>query len=389
MQIFIVVTHLLGSGHLRRSINLARAFAAVDHSVTLVSGGLPVPQFSTDGVSVLQLPPVSSDGVDFKRLLQPDGSEVTSDYLASRQITMQQHLTTVQPAVIITELFPFGRRVLREEFLALLETATSLPEKPLVVASVRDILSPPSTPDKAQATDTIIDSFYDAVLVHSDASTTPLEKSWPVSDMLLTRLRYTGYVTEPNAVAVNSNMQGEEGEADGRGEIIVSAGGGAVGRQVFETAVESANGDKEHRWRILVGGTSADAEIKRLRKRCTAGSTIIEPARPDFRQLLLRADCSVSLCGYNTAIDLLQTGTPGVLVPFEEGGETEQRLRAESLAVKPSFIMLPMKDLTSDQLRESVAAARKVGRTRSPEIRFDGAAESVRIVSRLVEQHVK
>ena len=48
--------------------------------------------------------------------------------------------------------------------------------------------------------------------------------------------------------------------------------------------------------------------------------------------MLYHAAASVSLCGYNTALDVLQSGVPAVLVPFDNGGEVEQSLRAEALA---------------------------------------------------------
>ena len=74
MKVLIVVTHLLGSGHLRRAINLSHEFVASGHSVTLVSGGVPVKTFDTQGLSFVQLSPLCSDGTNFTRLLNADGS---------------------------------------------------------------------------------------------------------------------------------------------------------------------------------------------------------------------------------------------------------------------------------------------------------------------------
>ena len=73
INVLVVVTHLLGSGHLRRAINLSQEFVASGHSVTLASGGLPVAAFDTDGISFVQLPSLSSDGTNFSRLLNAAG----------------------------------------------------------------------------------------------------------------------------------------------------------------------------------------------------------------------------------------------------------------------------------------------------------------------------
>ena len=197
MKVVITVTHLLGTGHLSRALTLGRAFAAEGHEVTVMSGGMPVPQLDSINLSLLQVPPLRSDGTDFTRLLDADGA-LADDGYRNRRIEMQRDaLRAACPGVLITELFPFGRRNLSGEFLALLETARDLPCKPVVLSSIRDILAPPSKPAKATRADEIIAAHYDAVLVHSDPRATTLERSWPVSDMLRDRLRYTGYVAPP------------------------------------------------------------------------------------------------------------------------------------------------------------------------------------------------
>ena len=48
-------------------------------------------------------------------------------------------------------------------------------------------------------------------------------------------------------------------------------------------------------------------------------------------------DCaavSVSQCGYNTAIELVASGVPAIVVPFALGREDEQRNRAHRLAAR-------------------------------------------------------
>ena len=69
-RILIVVTHLLGTGHLARALVLARAFAEAGDKATLVSGGMPVPHLAAEDVDLVQLPPVRSDGTNFARLLE-------------------------------------------------------------------------------------------------------------------------------------------------------------------------------------------------------------------------------------------------------------------------------------------------------------------------------
>ncbi|KIC12586.1 glycosyltransferase [Leisingera sp. ANG-M1] len=373
MKVLIAVTHLLGTGHLSRALTLARAFTAAGHQAQVASGGFPAPQLNADRIDLVQLPPLRSDGVDFTRLLAQDGTLADDPCLSRRRDTLCRTLQVLQPDVLITELYPFGRRSLRKEFLALLEAAHAMPQRPVILSSVRDILAPPSKPEKAEKADAVIAKFYDAVLVHSDPAATTLDASWPVSDMLAAKLRYTGYVAPPAA--------GPHPQQAGAGEVLVSAGGGSVGTPLFETALEAAKLMPETPWRLLVGGSDAAARIEAFAK---AGSpALLEPARKDFRQMLSHAAASVSMCGYNTALDLLQAGTPAVLVPFDAGNETEQGLRAASLAPLDGIQVVKTADLSPAMLCTAVNSALRASRRVAGGFRFDGAARSVEIAAEL------
>ena len=374
MNVMIVVTHLLGTGHLARALTLARAYRAADHQVTVVSGGMPAPQLDRGDIAILQLPPVRSDGVNFTVLLDDQGLPASDALMAKRIAVVLDHLAQHPPDVLITELFPFGRRILRAEFEALLRAATALPQRPLICASIRDILAPPSKPKKAVLADSLIETFYDIVLVHSDKDVTPLELSWPVSDSLRPKLTYTGFVAPP--------APEQHTEQAGSNEVIVSAGGGDVGAHIFAAAIDAARADTTHQWRILVGGADAKSRATALAKTAPANVTI-EPARPDFRQMLHHAAASVSMCGYNTALDTLQTGCPAVFIPFDAGSEVEQGLRANALAKLPGIAVLRSADLSpkhlGQRLLDVIQDTRRAPRTNG----FDGARETVQITAAL------
>ncbi|OIQ31775.1 MAG: glycosyltransferase [Alphaproteobacteria bacterium MedPE-SWcel] len=373
MKVIIAVTHLLGTGHLSRALTLGRAFSAAGHAVTVVSGGCAAPQLSTRGVAFEQLPPLRSDGLAFSRLLAADGALANADYHAARQRHLQSLIRSLHPDALITELYPFGRRSLQAEFQVLLEAAHALPERPLVLSSIRDILAPPSKPRKAEAADAVIAQYYDAVLVHSDPKATRLETSWPVSPALSQRLRYTGYVAPP-AMAPHPDRAGAA-------EILVSAGGGSVGDALYACAVQAAKEMPDRTWRLLIGGTDAAERIAALSD--PASPAILEPARPDFRAMLPHAAASVSMCGYNTALDLLQSGVPAVLVPFDAGNEVEQSLRARSLATLSGVAVETAARLTPARLCTALSQVMQDPQRSLDGFRFDGAARSVDIAETL------
>lgn len=372
MKVLIAVTHLLGTGHLSRALTLGRAFAVEGHEVAVLSGGQPAPQLDYGGVRLVQMPPIASDGTNFTRLLNADGVEADKAYRELRIASAVDALQDMQPDVLIVELFPFGRRSLSDEFLALLTAASQLQSRPRVFCSIRDILAPPSKPSKAERAEEILKTYFDGVLVHSDPNVTILSDSWPVTSDLEALLKYTGYVA-PTAPEPHPSKEGQ-------GEVLVSAGGGSVGQALFECAVEAARKSNRH-WRLLVGGKDREARITALRAQVGDLNITIEGVRPDFRQMLHGAACSVSMCGYNTTLDLLQTGVPAILVPFDDGGEVEQTLRATSLAHQPAMEVLTSAEATPERMARLVEQVIAEGRRNVGDLQMHGASKSVEIVA--------
>jgi len=243
LRVLIVVTHLLGAGHLTRAAALARAFAQAGHETTLTSGGGPIQPAGLDGVDFVQLPPVRIVGTDFTKLLDEDGAPVHAFQLAQRRILLLETLRALRPDIIITELFPFGRRVLADEFMTLLRDAQGLDPRPLVLCSIRDILASPSKPERIEETHARILANYDAVLAHGDPRIVPLEATWPVDDSNRPLIRYTGYVDENPEPLTPGERRG----------ILVSGGSSAASLPLYRAAIEAARQIADKPWRVLIG----------------------------------------------------------------------------------------------------------------------------------------
>jgi len=372
LRILIVVTHLLGAGHLTRAAALARAFTGAGHATTLVSGGGPTQPASLDGITFVQLPPVRIIGTDFRTLLDEDGAPVHNFLRAERRIRLLQALRETHPDVIITELFPFGRRVLADEFMTLITDARSLNPRPLVLCSIRDILASPSKPERIDEAHARILANYDAILVHGDPQIIPLEATWPVDDRIRPLIRYTGYVDENQEPLQQGTRNG----------ILVSGGSSAASLPLYRSVIAAAQAFTDKPWRVLIGRGVAEADFLALRDGAPAHVTV-ERARPDFRALLAQAEVSVSQAGYNTVVDLLRSQAKAVLVPFEAGHETEQRLRAERLKALGLAKIVPEADLSPQNLAEAVRQTLSRPPSQLPHIELDGARQSVEIVENL------
>ncbi|MBJ6126272.1 glycosyltransferase [Microvirga splendida] len=373
LRVLIAVTHLLGAGHLTRAAALARAFAGAGHETVLVSGGTPARLAGLGQVRLVQLPPVRTVGTNFKTLLDESLQPVDRAYLDERRAVLIDTLRNARPDILITELFPFGRRVLADEFTALLEAARALNPRPLVLCSIRDILVAPAKPERiAQAHERILRD-YDGILVHGDPDLVPLEVSWPVDERIRPLLRYTGYVDENEETVPEERRHG----------IVVSGGSSAASLPLYRAALEAAHLIPERPWRILVGRGVAEEDFQALRNSAPAHAAV-ERARPDFRALLSGAEISVSQAGYNTVVDLLRCGVKSVLVPFEAGHETEQRLRAERLKSLGLASIVPEDELSGRRLVDAILHGLSQPLSSPQAISIDGARQSVVIAESLI-----
>jgi predicted glycosyltransferase len=362
----IHVQHLLGVGHLRRAATLAGGLGKAGFEVTLVSGGFPDPNLDTGAMTFVQLPPARAADDSFTTLLDDRGWPIDESWKARRREQLISVYDRVGPDVVVFELFPFGRRQLRFEIDPLIARARAAVPRPLVVSSVRDILVPRPPQRVAEIVDRVRNGF-DIVLVHGDPTLVPFGATFPAADRIADRIRYTGYLVEPGPRRPDGGT--------GSGEVLVSAGGGAVGEHILKAALAARAATRlaAVTWRVLVGHGLAPAEFRALIAMAPDG-VIVERARPDFPRLLANCRLSISQGGYNTVVQVLCAGVPAVVVPFAAGAETEQTFRARLLADRGLLRMVEAPDLTPWTLAAAVDAALDTPRRDASGIATDEAA---------------
>ena len=127
-----------------------------------------------------------------------------------------------------------------------------------------------------------------------------------------------------------------------------------------------------------MGHGVAQDDFLELCNAATDGVTV-ERNRPVFDELLARCSLSISQAGYNTVMDILQSGVRAVLVPYAEADEQEQTIRAELLAARGRVVMLPESELTTDGLAAAADAAIDMPLPQH-HYSFSGAARSAELV---------
>jgi len=374
-RVFFYVQHLLGIGHLRRAAVLARALVAGGFDVLLVSGGAPVEGLALDGVRFHQLPPLRAADASLRELARLDGSPIDESFERRRTEALLGLLHAEAPDVVLTEQFPFGRTRLRFELLPLLEASRGLTKRPLIACSVRDVVrrAGPERVDEAVA---LLERF-DAVLIHGDPRLVSFERSFAGWERIKGRAFYTGYVSERYLA---QGMQ----SAEGKDEVVVSVGGGAVGAPLLKAAIAARPKTAlAHRtWRLLMGENLPAQERGAL---AHERGVIVEPARSDFTTLLGNATLSISQAGYNTTIETLCCANRAVLVPFASERETEQMDRAQALAERGMVAVVAPGALSAQSLADAVGRALAGPSLKSfPPCDADGGPTAAALLQRLL-----
>ena len=147
-NIFLYVQNLLGIGHLRRAAAIARGLVDIGLDVNFISGGIPIPNLDIGSAKFHQLPPVRSLDRNFKVLVDETGREIDDAWRQNRRSKLLNLFEETRPSLVLTELFPFGRRQFRFELIPLLDRAQAAKWQPRIIASMRDILVTKSRLDR-------------------------------------------------------------------------------------------------------------------------------------------------------------------------------------------------------------------------------------------------
>ena len=313
--------HSVGLGHLMRSYALCARLAERFRVVLVCGGPLPRGIEPPAGVEIVALPPLGVGPAG--RFVSHEPRVPVERAWEARRERILATARSVRPAAVLVELFPFGRAKFAREIVPLLETARELGA--VTACSLRDILVSRRPDQRAhdERACALANAHLDAVLVHCDPGFARLEETFGAHAGLEVPVEYTGFVVaRPPAVGRRPRR------------IVVSAGGGLVGWPLLRAAVAT----QRRLWprtglpMRLIAGPFAPADVWRELARDVPDGVELVRTVPDLGAELREAAASVSQCGYNTALVLLCSRVPALVVPYATAEEDEQQRRARRLA---------------------------------------------------------
>ncbi len=381
MKIIQYCQHVLGIGHLFRSLEISRALS--DHEVILVSGGPSVETRLPGHVTEFRLPELQMNR-EFKGLHSSERPDAIDQVKAERQKRLFALLAAEKPDVFLIELYPFGRKAFRFELDPVLQ---AVDDRRLscgsVVCSVRDILVEKEDRDKHElrAVKTL-NRYFTAVLVHADPQLVKISETFDHFNQISIPVDYTGYIAPKPAAGAGKMIRQKLKIDEDENLIIASAGGGNVGAPILTAAVRAFSrlaGKNRCQLKVFTGPFLDQSEFDRL-KRCAGNNVQVTRFAKDFLSYLAAADLSISMGGYNTSMNILASGTPALVWPF--GQNREQQLRAGRLANLGVLQVLENEDLDPDRLAAIMDDWMSRSTRPAVYINLDGAANTARWIEK-------
>lgn len=370
----------VGLGHLRRNLAIAGSITQSfsEASAMIVTGSPCATQFqlpaSTD---LIKIPSISKDN---------DGQYVTGSFGGSLETTLRfrsrmilETYRAFSPDLIIVDHQPTG---LKGEAMATLREAKANGTK--IFFGMRDVVDSPDVVrrdwDNADC-HWALNECYDQICVYGKQE---IFDSRVAYDPLLgnvKRCEFVGFIVPSQKVKSKKNSERK------KKRILVTFGGGNDGAQRAEHYLK-AIAMQEVSWdsHIVTGPMMSPDMVRRLKEMARvvqpAGSVSVKRFHRNLPSLMPQFDAIVSMAGYNSCAEILQSGVPAIFLP-RSFPRQEQLIRAVRLAQRGWAITMPQERPDPHCLMDVIDTA--INKPRSP--RTEADLDGLRNLSALVGQH--
>lgn len=369
MHAFIVLQYSNGIGHLARCSAIAAALSERSR-VTLFSGGRPVDGYAPPpSVGLVQLPPMRWERSEGAGAVPVDPAVATEDAHRGRGMILVDAFLRERPEIIIIEYYPFVPARFGQTLTPLLEAASSVRPKPLVVCSLRTYprLTFMDRGDDPGWINRELRSRFDCVLHHADPVLFPLGAMDPFVDAALRGVPViqTGFVRK---ALTTGGWQRES-----IGLLLTVGGGSTFGAHLLKRWIAACR-------RLLrrpapvhaLCGPLMDPRDRQSVQREQGDGVVVHGAVADLDPLLLASRAVVCMGGYNTLVEALSLGKR--VLAFPSGRDEDQHFQINRLATRG---LLLEGDPEWDEVRMAQAFETLIGFEPRSKLAAEGALRSV------------
>ncbi len=371
----------VGLGHLRRNLAIAGAITEsfAGASAMIVTGSPCATQFQLpDGTDLVKIPSITKN---------VEGDYVTGSFGGSLETTLRfrsrmilETYRAFSPDLVIVDHQPTG---LKGEAMATLREARVNGTK--MFFGMRDVVDSPDAVrrdwDNADCR-WALNECYDQICVYGKEDIFDSREAYDPLLGNVKRCDFVGFIVPSQKV--RSKKTGEREKK----RVLVTFGGGNDGAQRAEHYLEALTLQPVH-WdsHIVTGPMMSPDMVRRLkemaRKVTPAGSVSVKRFHRNLPSLMPQFDAIVSMAGYNSCAEILQSGVPAIFLP-RSFPRQEQLIRAVRLAQRGWAITMPQERPDPHCLLDVIETAINTPRVSRTEADLDG----LRNLSALVGQHL-
>lgn len=333
---------LVGVGHLTCSLRIIDEL--LQHTgVDLIHGGLDTgtEQVAT-GFRSLRLPTLLHDSQS-GALYDPESERSVDELWAARAQAISGFVCHPYQAIVV-EFYPFGRRRFKREIMDLFHAVRERSGPVPIFTSVREVLVPRAVDNERRMVETVRKHIH-TVFVRGDPSIIAFNETFSLAHEIDAHLCHTGYIGVPPP----------RHRPVRKPQILVSQGGGNVGRELLQAAIGAAALMPDHVFLLAAGSRTPPSEIAGLRAAVRSRNVEIVPFMVDFQQRLMESAVSISMGGDNTLLDVITARTPALAYPYQDN--PEQGIRIRKFAHKGLLHELRSEDLVAERLKGCIERA--------------------------------
>ncbi|PPR79388.1 MAG: UDP-N-acetylglucosamine--N-acetylmuramyl-(pentapeptide) pyrophosphoryl-undecaprenol N-acetylglucosamine transferase [Alphaproteobacteria bacterium MarineAlpha2_Bin1] len=379
-KILFYVQHLLGIGHLKRASIIGEMLSKKGLDVTIISGGSKVSNLNFGKATFIQLPPTKSQNSDFSILLDEKGNKIDTTWKKKREKLIIDIFKKNKPEILITEMFPFGRSQMNFELLPLIEEAKK--NNSIIISSIRDILISDLKKTKIERINFLLTKYYNYILVHGEERIYSIGKKLKLDKSNIKKLFYTGYICK-KINKNNFNLYDNK-------EILVSAGGGAVGKKIIINAIKTSSllRHKNLTWRIIIGINENNQNKEKYYKLAKEEgiNVTLEPFSENFSNYLQNCLISVSQGGYNTMIEAVSFRVKSIIIPFSEDVKSDQIIRAKYFSYLNFITYMNENELNPSNLKTSIVKLMEKNSINSNLPNLNGAENTCKFMAGIINE---
>lgn len=173
---------------------------------------------------------------------------------------------------------------------------------------------------------------YDWILVACDRRVYNLEVEHPFFATINTKIRYTGYISEPVDPLSIACARTERNIPENCKWLVCSAGGGALGENLIAECKSLAEHFPSTSMDIVHGSRTRSSWPSSLYSTLRVGNVVEHLECKNLPLLHAAADLVVCSGGYNSLVEAMEGGAPVISVPIQARVEDEQFTHSKRLS---------------------------------------------------------